>query len=60
MIVPEEARKCVVFVGYQMANGEYKMAGSAFFLGFPIPNSTKVKSFLITAKHVLTKIRGLG
>jgi len=60
MIVPDATRKCVVFVGYKMANDEMRFAGSAFFLGRSVDDTFGTGVRLITAKHVIDGIRKLG
>jgi hypothetical protein len=55
--VPDEVRKCVVFVCYKAADG-IKFAGTAFFVGVPLENiNNKVAPYLITAKHIIDKIK---
>lgn len=60
MLVDDEIRKCVVFVGYQMANGDMRVAGSGFYLGETGDETRAGKVFLVTAKHVIDHIRALG
>lgn len=60
MIVPDNVRKSVVFLGYQMHSGEMRLAGSAFFLGTEIDGGQATDVFLVTAKHVIEGIRKLG
>lgn len=60
MIVSDNIRKCVVFVGYQMADGRMRLAGSAFFLGTDKDGVQATDVFLVTAKHVVDGIRKLG
>ncbi len=60
MIVPDDVRKCVVFIGYRLANGEMHLAGSAFFLGKDSGDGKASDVFLVTAKHVINGIRKLG
>lgn len=60
MIVPNEVRKCVVFIGYRMADGSMRMAGSGFFLGKEAEGGRAEQVFLVTAKHVIDGIRRLG
>lgn len=60
MIIPENIRKSVVFVGYQRADGEMRMAGSAFYLGRDIADARANGVYLVTAKHVIDGIRKLG
>ena len=60
MVVSDEIRKCVVFVGYQLADGQMRLAGSAFFLGRGQTGTRATDVFLVTAKHVVDGIRKLG
>lgn len=61
MRVNDQVRKCVAFVGYQDASGKYQFAGSAFWLGRDASGAEKAKSaVLVTARHVIDGIRGLG
>ena len=32
MKIPEQARKCVAFVGIKMSNGDYRIVGTAYFV----------------------------
>ncbi len=43
-----------------MASGEFKFAGSAFYLGEPIEGGKAVSVCLVTARHVIDGIRNLG
>jgi hypothetical protein len=56
MIIPVQLKKCVVFIGYKMFNGEMKFAGSAFFAG----TEETTNNFLVTARHVVEGIRSKG
>jgi Trypsin-like peptidase domain len=60
--IPDEMRKCVVYLGYRMADGSERLAGSAFFLARPVqpgtPEPTSV--YIITARHVIDGIRKKG
>lgn len=61
MIIPESVRKCVVFIGYKMANETFSFAGSGFFLGKESTDQdNRAYSFLVTAKHVIDGIRRKG
>lgn len=60
MIIPESIRKSVVFIGYQLANGQMQMAGSAFYLGRDIADARVNGVYLVTAKHVIEGIRRRG
>lgn len=61
MIVPDDIRKCVAFLGYQMADGTFHFAGSVFFLGRDKKDSPKAEPvYAVTAKHVLDAIQAKG
>jgi hypothetical protein len=59
--IPDEIRKCVVFVGYGTEVGRTSIAGTAFYV-FRQSQSVQGHSFayLITAKHVIDNIRNKG
>ena len=52
MIVPDRVRKCVVFIGYQMADGQQSLAGSGFFIGKDTGTDQATDVFLVTARLV--------
>jgi hypothetical protein len=56
MLVPDEVRKCVVFICYKGIEGLH-LAGTGFFVGVPssIPERTYV--YLITAGHIIKGIK---
>ncbi len=56
MLVPDEIRKCVVFLTYRGQHGYYA-AGTAFFIADALEGTDKVASYLVTAKHVIDGIR---
>jgi hypothetical protein len=61
VLVPEQVRKSVAFIGYRRADGEYRLAGSAFFLGHAeLGATTATTVYLVTARHVSDAIRNLG
>lgn len=60
MLVPDEVRKSVVFIGFRKADGSMQLAGSGFFLGKEKEEGRADPVFLVTAKHVLDGIRRLG
>jgi hypothetical protein len=60
MLVPDRVRKCVVFIGYQMADGTPRLAGSGFFVGRDDGTNAATSVFLVTARHVIEGIRRLG
>lgn len=60
MIISDEFRRCVVFLGYRMADGQFRLAGSAFFFGRQTSATQADNVFLITARHVVDGIRKKG
>lgn len=57
----DEVRKCVAFIGFRMADGSYRVRGTGFFVNKKIIGQENLTvSWLVTAKHVLDRIRGLG
>jgi hypothetical protein len=56
MQIPDEIRKCVVFVCYKTAT-ETKLAGTAFFAGVHLGESNFNSVYVITAKHIIDAIR---
>lgn len=56
MRVPEEVRKCVAFICYRADNG-IKLAGTCFFMHIPIKNTEFSFGYIITAKHVIERIK---
>jgi hypothetical protein len=62
MLVPDQVRKCVVFVGYKNAKNEYELAGTGFFVSRPSrdPVGGYGFSYLVTARHVIDGIRSTG
>lgn len=55
MQIPDEVRKCVVFVCYKTTAG-IKLAGTAFFASVPLELEHQVV-YLITAKHIIEGIK---
>jgi len=61
MLIPDDVRKCVAFIGLKLANGTFRLAGSVFFLGKDKPGDSNANPvYAITAKHVIDGIRGTG
>lgn len=62
MDIPAEVQKCVVFVGYQLADGSKKFAGSAFFVMKLTPEKAPLLGvrYAVTARHVIDGIRRKG
>ena len=59
MLVPDEVRKCVVFVCYQSKNG-FHLAGTGFFVSVPSSICEQIHAYLVTAKHVIKKIEEIS
>lgn len=57
MIVPEQIRKCVAFVGVQMADKTFRLVGSGFFLGRAQETGKATSVRFVTARHVIDGIR---
>ena len=62
MFIPDDMRKCVAYIGYRMADGSYRLAGSAFFVGRTVADDIPELMFgyVVTARHVIDSIRGKG
>ena len=57
MQIPDEIRKCVVFICYKTIEGR-KLAGTAFFVSVPLESTEEFLTvYLITAKHVIDEIK---
>jgi len=57
MQIPDEIRKCVVFVCFKDTGG-IKLAGTAFLFGIPVGDTDSFfATYFITAKHVIDGIR---
>ncbi len=56
MLVPDEVRKCVVFICYRDKDN-IKLAGTAFFISIPSVIEGKSYPYLVTAKHVIEAIK---
>ncbi len=59
MLVPDDVRKCVVFLAYRVADG-YRLVGTAWFVARTIPDSDGTHPYLVTAKHLIEAIRRRG
>jgi hypothetical protein len=62
MFVPEQMPKCIAYLGYELANGEKRLAGSAFFVGRIVAEDLPdiLFGYLVTARHVIEAIRAKG
>jgi hypothetical protein len=60
VIVPDEVRKCVAFIGYE-DGGQRRFAGSVFFLGRDTPGGRRADPvYAVTARHVVELVRNRG
>jgi hypothetical protein len=55
MLVPDEVRKCVVFICYESTKG-LSLAGTGFFISVSSDIPERIYVYLATAKHVIKKI----
>jgi hypothetical protein len=53
MQIPDEIRKCVVFVAYLHKDGNLRFAGTGFFVGLESAEVQVSFCYLVTAKHVI-------
>jgi len=62
MLVPDEVRKCVVYVGRHGKTGSRKLSGTAFIVARPVEgtNGEEHAVYCVTAKHVIDKIKAEG
>jgi hypothetical protein len=58
--IPDEIRKCVGFVGFQMADGSMRLAGTVFFVSRQVQGMDRMFVYAVTAKHVIQKIKDKG
>jgi hypothetical protein len=58
MQIPEDMRRCVCFIGYQIAEREV-FGGSGFFFELEL-GKRELFPTIVTARHVIEKIRKLG
>ncbi len=55
-VVPDEVKKCVVFLYYKDFSNSERLAGTGFFISVPIIEGKQYAIYLVTARHV---IRGI-
>jgi hypothetical protein len=61
MVIPDELRKCVCFVGLPKIDGTVALVGTAFLMIRPLESLTdRWFSYAATAKHVIEGIRNMG
>jgi hypothetical protein len=54
MLIPDEVRKCVVFLLYRDQNQNCQFAGTGFFMSVQIERVSFI--YLVTAKHVIVEV----
>ncbi len=59
MLISDEVRKCVAYIGYRLPTSDIAFKGTAFFVGCPIEDTEKHWAYVVTAKHVIQKISDL-
>jgi hypothetical protein len=58
MFVPDKIRKCVVFIGHELATGNTQLDGTAFIVcRRAFEDKDVMFAYLVTAKHLIDKIR---
>src|SRR5262249_55844633 len=57
MLVPDEVRKCVLFVGYQSKSGDRRLIGTAFAMSRLIEGINSFFCYIVTAKHIIEEIK---
>lgn len=60
MLIPDEVRKCTVFLAYQNPDGLYVKLGTAFLVDVPSAIEYGTFGHFVTAKHIIAKIREKG
>jgi hypothetical protein len=56
MFIPDEVRKCVVYVGYRSPDGEMSLSGTGFLVARAIENTSRAFYYIVTAAHVIQGI----
>jgi hypothetical protein len=57
MPVPDEIRRCVAFLGYEIPGGRVEPVGTAFFLGRAAEGTGRADTYAVTAKGLVEGIR---
>lgn len=52
-VVPSEVKKCVVFISYKDKQQNFQLAGTGFFIGYPLDDPNYQVTYLVTARHVI-------
>jgi hypothetical protein len=60
MNVSAEILNCAAYIGLRLADGSFHFGGSAFFLDYLHPETGSKEVYLVTARHVIDKIRAKG
>ncbi len=59
MFIPDQVRKCVVFIGYRLPSGEMSLQGTGFLVGRTIEGTGQAFYYLVTAAHVIQGISSI-
>jgi hypothetical protein len=57
MVIPDEIRKCVAYVGLNLPNGEVKIGGTAFVVRRNVTGTEVSFYYIITAAHSIKSIK---
>lgn len=57
MQIPDEIRKCVVFIAHIDKEGKKILRGTGFFISIPLPDKSANFIYLVTARHIIAKIK---
>ncbi len=60
MILPDDYRKCVIFVGYKKSDETYVKLGTAFLVSVPSERENRGFNYIVTAKHIIARISELN
>lgn len=60
MQVPDEVRKCAIFVGRETKDGQKVCGGTAFFVAKPLVRDWYHATYCVTAQHNLERIKKEG
>jgi hypothetical protein len=59
MLISDEVRKCVVFIGYRKNTGDMSLQGTGFFISRDVEGTNRMFVYLVTAKHVIQGIQSM-
>lgn len=56
-VVPAQVKKCVVFISYKDKQQSNHLAGTGFFISYPLEDPKYQIIYLVTARHVIAGIK---